>query len=266
VQQQDKLREVLPNKQEIGELFHRKLFTFHKAMYTKELRENKGLTQQELADKAGIPRDRIAKWEQGKGAPKMEDVLKLQKIFGKDYGEELPIPMLEEPEPFLVKRRNKKNSNEPYLVPFVDIPAQAGYAMAYQQRDYQETLKKYPILPDVDPTGAVWHYFQIEGDSMEPEFRAGDVILCSLVPKDDWTQFNDYHTYVIVTHDHLWIKDVFKDSDSEWILLSQNEHHKPFKVQVKDVKQLWVMRRHVKARAKKHKLYDINAIRKDLKK
>jgi phage repressor protein C with HTH and peptisase S24 domain len=168
--------------------------------------------------------------------------------------------------PFIERRRQIKNGDAPFMVPFIDIPAQAGYVKAYQQRDYQETLKKYPILPDVDPTGAVWHYFQIEGDSMEPEFRAGDVILCSLVPKDDWTQFNDYHTYVVVTNEDLWIKDVFKDSANEWILLSQNEHYKPFKVPVAEVKQLWVMRRHVKARAKKHKLYDINAIRKDLKK
>lgn len=51
-------------------------------MNVKELREKKGLTQQELSDKTGIPRPRIAKWEQGKGQPKATDVKILEGIFG----------------------------------------------------------------------------------------------------------------------------------------------------------------------------------------
>jgi transcriptional regulator with XRE-family HTH domain len=173
-----------------------------------------------------------------------------------------------EPKPFLEQLRDYKNADEPYLVPFIDIPAQAGYSKAYQQRDYIATLKKYPILPNVDPTGAVWRYFQIDGDSMEPAFKSGDVILASLVTKEDWNQFTDFNTYVVVTHENLWIKDVYKESPEEWILLSRNENCvtcDPFPVKVKDVLQLWVMRRHVRNRAEKHKLYDINEIRKKIK-
>lgn len=163
------------------------------------------------------------------------------------------------------QRRQQKNTEETYMVPFVDVPARAGYTQAYSQRDYIATLKKYPILPDVDPTGAIWRYFQIAGDSMEPEFRDGDTILCSQVPREDWNEFKDYHTYVLVTDSDLWIKDVYKDSSDQWILLSQNETYNPFVVKVEDVRQLWVMRRHIKARAKKARMYDIKEIRKNLK-
>lgn len=175
---------------------------------------------------------------------------------------EVPNPMS-----FLEQRRGiKMNYDELYLVPFVDIPAQAGYSKAYQQRDYIATLKKYPILPDVDPTGAIWRYFQIEGDSMEPEIMEGDVILCSQVHKEDWQSIQNYYTHVIVTEEELWIKDVFKDSETEWILLSQNESVKPFTVKLEDIRQVWVMRRHIKARAKKARMYDIKEIKKQLKK
>lgn len=51
-------------------------------MNVKELREKKGLTQDQLSAKSGIPRARIAKWEQGKGSPKAADEKVLLGIFG----------------------------------------------------------------------------------------------------------------------------------------------------------------------------------------
>lgn len=173
------------------------------------------------------------------------------------------------------QRRNQKLSEDIFLVPYVDIPAQAGYKKAYDHIDYIQTLKKYPILPNVDPLGAIWRYFQIEGDSMEnpnPKenedegFKSGDVILTSQVPREDWNDIKDYHTHVIVTETDLWIKDIFKESNDEWILLSANVNYDPFPIKVQDIRQLWVMRRHVKNRAKKHRRYNIDEIRKQLKK
>lgn len=52
-------------------------------MNIKELRAKHNLSQQDLADKTGIPRPRIAKWEEGKGNPKTEDQQKLDKLFAK---------------------------------------------------------------------------------------------------------------------------------------------------------------------------------------
>lgn len=59
-------------------------------MDVKKEREKAGLTQEELAQKAGIPRDRISKWEQGKGKPKAEDFVNLQRIFGNKVPEYVP--------------------------------------------------------------------------------------------------------------------------------------------------------------------------------
>ena len=48
----------------------------------KELREAKGLTQQELSELTGIPRGRINAWEQRNVTPsKMDDIEKLKKVF-----------------------------------------------------------------------------------------------------------------------------------------------------------------------------------------
>lgn len=214
-------------------------------------------SQAELAVILGISERSIVNYVKGYSTPHQKTVRKLSEIYMKENGTVRS---------YLEQRREIKTSDEPYLVPFVDIPAQAGYSKAYQQRDYIATLKRYPILPDVDPAGAVWRYFQIEGASMEPEFMSKDVILCSQVPRDDWGQFTNVHTYVVVTDTDLWIKDVVRLSETEWGLLSQNPEFEPFKVQVEDVRQLWVMRRHIKARAKKHRMYDLDEIKKKLNK
>lgn len=59
-------------------------------MTVKDLRDETGLSQQELADATGIPKDRIGKWEQGKGKPKVEDQKKLDAFYSKYKKEKVP--------------------------------------------------------------------------------------------------------------------------------------------------------------------------------
>lgn len=58
-------------------------------MNIKDLRLKHHLSQQDLSKKTGIPRPRIAKWEEGKGKPKAEDQAILDKFFS-GLGEEVP--------------------------------------------------------------------------------------------------------------------------------------------------------------------------------
>lgn len=230
--------------------------------------ENKPLTNLDIAKSLGYTREYFQTLLGPKGKVSDNHItdLLLRYPYLEDNITHVISKLSDETTPYIDKRRVQKSNDDPYLVPFVDVPAQAGYTKAYQQRDYIASLKKYPILPDVDPTGAVWRYFQIEGDSMEPEIMGGDTILASQVHKEDWPSIKDYHTHVIVTDENLWIKDVYKDSIDEWLLLSQNPSYKAFAVKTNEIKQVWVMRRHIKARAKKSRMYDIEEIRRQIKK
>lgn len=223
-------------------------------------------TQAEVADALGVTDRAVQFWvtEENRKVPQKKMQRKIHELFVKVVEQGFELSEASVTVPFLEQRREQKNADDVYLVPFIDIPAQAGYSKAYQQRDYIATLRKFPILPDVDPTGAVWRYFQIEGDSMEPEIMGGDVILCSQVHKEDWQSVSNYYTHVVVTDENLWIKDVYRDSQQSWFLLSQNEAYKPFEVKVRDIRQVWVMRRHIKNRVKKHRRYDISEIKKQI--
>lgn len=50
----------------------------------RELREAAGLTQEQLADRAGVKRDAVARWEAGKREPGWSNILALASALGVD--------------------------------------------------------------------------------------------------------------------------------------------------------------------------------------
>ena len=46
-----------------------------------ELRKKEGLSQEELAEKVGVSRQTISKWEMGQSTPEMEKLVNLSKLF-----------------------------------------------------------------------------------------------------------------------------------------------------------------------------------------
>lgn len=64
-------------------------------MNIKDLRLKFRLSQQDVADKTGIPRPRLAKWEEGKGNPKAED----SKILANFFASLSEVSTVSEPQP-----------------------------------------------------------------------------------------------------------------------------------------------------------------------
>jgi phage repressor protein C with HTH and peptisase S24 domain len=234
-------------------------------MNVKELREKQKLTQEQLAEKTGIPRDRIAKWEQGKGSPKAEDYKKLEKFFGKSKWDNVPrelnIELSEETidynktnghdlvkagnddKNYILKRRRLKALSEAFMVPLVPVKAQAGYARAYSNTDFLNNLEMYPILPGIDPRGAVWRFFEVQGESMEPGLYETDLVLVSQVTREDWKNIKKGQVYVIVTSDEVMIKLVFPMDKDRWVLKSSNRRHKDKMIDATTIKEVWQFRR-----------------------
>ena len=222
-----------------------------------EIRKELGLNQSDFAAKIGYSREVVSKVENEKMEPSkwfVEAVLKFQnehttssfssdvKILGK-------ISHSKKAKPYFEQRLQQKNIPAEYLVPLVGIKAQAGYVKGYEQVDYMETLDKYSLPPGVNPLGAVWRYFEIDGDSMEPTFSAGDVMLATMVPAVDWDDVKNFAVYIVHTADQLLVKRVYKKSPEEWVLISDNEDQYPqVLLPVEDIKQVWQMRRHIRSK------------------
>ena len=237
-----------------------------------EIRNLGGYSQTDFAKKLGISREVINKMESGKMKVSKRTSARLQKFLqenpiGVNVGDVNFLGKSSQTDEKKIKSGSfrqqllkEKNSSAAYLVPLVAIKAQAGYVKGFEQVDFMDTLEQYSLPPGVNPIGAVWRYFEIDGDSMEPTLNSGDVVLTTMVPAEDWNDIKNFCVYVILTADQLLIKRLYKKSDTEWVLISDNEEAAPQKAMNKeDVKQLWLMRRHIRSKVPQPKEFRITA-------
>ena len=161
-------------------------------------------------------------------------------------------------QPYFIERRDLKAQPVSYQVSLVAIKAQAGYVKGFEQVDFVNTLDQYALPPGVNPTGAIWRYFEIDGDSMEPSLTSGDVVLATMVPEEDWDDIKNFNVYIILTEDQLLIKRLYRKSELEWVLISDNEEANPQVLMKTDlVKQLWLFRRHIRTKIPQPKEFKI---------
>lgn len=222
-----------------------------------KIRELCGLTQQEFADKLGVTRELINKVERGRLNSSRKLHLRIENFLS---GQESEVSN----EIFSTKNSQKESTEEPYYLqrreqkkkplmitaPLVHIKAQAGYVKNFEQIDgYIDTLEKYSLPPGVSGAGAVWSYFEVDGDSMEPTFSAGDILLASVLPHEDWKDIKNFSVYIILTAEQLMVKRLYQKNREEWILLSDNEKDYPQKpLALTEVKQVWTFRRHIRSK------------------
>jgi phage repressor protein C with HTH and peptisase S24 domain len=236
----------------------------------KEIRQLYNFTQQEMATALGITREMINKMEKGKRsisrATQARLKLLLQERQGEQFSQEavkdvqfIGVPRRSSALPYHLHRLEQKNEASQFLVPLVAQKAQAGYVKSYDQVDYLDTLEKHALPPGVNPTGAAWSYFEVDGDSMEPTLCASDIILATMVPAEDWSDVKNFCLYVVLVGDQLLAKRIYKKSDKEWVLISDNDEAYPqITIKVADVKQLWLFRRHIRSRVPQPKEFVIN--------
>lgn len=214
-----------------------------------------------IANQLGVSEKTIENYMRGLRQPRPDALVRLSKLLDFKLSElsesfEQSVPrntLAEEPAPTIAangqkyheRRRDEKNISRPVMVPLVPVKAQAGYAASYDNTDFIQNLEMYPILPGIDPRGAVWRFFEVAGDSMEPTLFETDLVLVSMVPSGDWQDIKKGEVYVIVTDDDVFIKKVVPKDKTTWILRSVNKRKGDKTLNVSDIKEVWRYRRHV---------------------
>lgn len=233
-----------------------------------------GKSKTYIASQLGVSEKTIENYMRGLRNPKPDALVKLSKLLGFDLSElsdefEQSVPHEKEnglelndsgdSRPYRKKLFALKNTDQAYMVPLVPVAAQAGYAKHFYDMAYIEKLETYPIVPGIDPHGAVWRYFQVTGKSMEDTFRDGQFLLASQVLKEDWRNIENFYVYVIVTDEGVMIKRIGKVKGKDyWAAISDNEEEfDQFKIPVSEVKELWKYRRHIEWDASPPKKFEI---------
>lgn len=167
---------------------------------------------------------------------------------------------IKETKSYLNQRREQKQENKLPDAPFMPVKAQAGYVKAVDHHTFMNQLERYPLPPGVDPHGHIWAWWEVDGDSMYPDYCGGDMLATSLVHPMDYENMKQHYGYVIVTNEQVLFKQVYHRNELEWVLQSVNEEmYPPTILPVEYIKEVWVMRAHVRRKmpqSKRLKLYE----------
>lgn len=205
----------------------------------KQVREELDLTQTEFAEALGI-KNSTADIERGRtklSGHVVTELLRLYNInplwvFGYSNQKYLKAGK-GDVSPKVVTVDEMDNEN---LV-LVNQKAAAGYPHNVQDVEWYKQLPAFDFpLPQY--RNATYRGFQIEGDSMTPNFQPDDWVLGKAITSMDEADNN--RVYVVVMQDSVVVKKLQKLPDpTKVLLISLNQEYLPFEVSVSDVQELW---------------------------
>jgi phage repressor protein C with HTH and peptisase S24 domain len=237
-----------------GKIFHNsKLSTgifFHKLFYMgidevlKQYMKEQKQSLTVFAENAGVSRDRLAKWTQGKAKPNYEDLQKIAAYMGVSADELLGKNL---PQHYIEKRRQLKNTNQEHEIMYYEIGADAGHSS-----EVLPVKKNEGKLIVSDLFKGSDFAIRVNGDSMMPSYPPNAILGIREI-QDKHIQPG--HVYVIEYGNDLKMKRIFyKDDDQEsgvWEMISDNDtrfekgprqgklHYPPFYVDVDKVRRLF---------------------------
>jgi len=154
----------------------------------------------EVARSTGIPYDRMAKWLQGKGAPKQADYNALVNYF------------------------DGINSIPKIGAPLISHEAAAGFGTAQFAIREEDIAARY-VVPDFK---GVDFMIRIKGSSMYPKYSSGDVVACRIIKESKFIQWNK--PYIVATKEQGILCKRLKPSEKKNHILavSDNKEYPPF--------------------------------------
>lgn len=195
----------------------------------KTLREKRGLSREQLAERLGLSYHAIAKYETGKRSPDQDTILKIADYFNVsvDYllgRSDNPMPLNDDDR--VLRKIGAVPVTKMYKLPVLGV-IRAGEPIYAEENiiDYQE------ISAD-DIRGGEYFFLQVEGDSMINEgIRPGARVL---VRRQDYVDDGSI-AVVIVNSDEATIKRI-KYVDGKVILLAANPTYEPMVYPADEVK------------------------------
>lgn len=186
----------------------------------KELRESRGLSQADLAQAIHTKQSTVAMWENGTNRPRNATLEKLANFFGVSTDYLLGRSDL--------KKRTPREKG-------VQIPV-LGYVQAGIPVEAIEDIIDYEEIPESMARRGEFFALQIRGDSMEPKFSEGDVVI---VRKQPDVNSGDI-AVVLVNGDDATIKKIKKRPEGV-MLIPSNPNYEPMFYSNQEIEELPVV-------------------------
>ena len=161
----------------------------HLGTRLKQLRKNKNITQQQLAELIGVSKTSIIYWEKGDNLPKHDSLITLGKVLGVS-----PTYLMQG------KTVDNLEENTSYIIPNRFIPL-----MSWQQANQEDSLK------NINANHKDWlaahpnmtkdcYALEVLGESMLPEFRPHDYLYVTTNLESQPLKTGDF--VIVQTQDH----------------------------------------------------------------
>lgn len=145
-----------------------------------------------------------------------------------------------------LKEVKQKKYTTTLEVKIVTMKARAGFSDSYYADEYLEDMPTVLIEADREYKGN-YLAFEVDGDSMEPEYNKGDVVICREVKRDLWKYKLHYKDYdFIIAHGTkgIMLKEITShDPETGEItchsLNNENGKNKDFTLNLKEVAFLY---------------------------
>jgi len=147
----------------------------------------KGLSQSELASLVGKSVRAVQTWEQNIRPVPESVVILLKNHFNG----------LLEKDDIILSNAKPKIYPSVLEVKVVTTKARAGFADSYYSEEYLKDLPSVLVEADKEYKGR-YLAFEVDGDSMEPEYYAGDIVICREVQRSLWQYKLHYKDYDFV--------------------------------------------------------------------
>lgn len=172
------------------------------ALRLKELRENKGLSQKQLANKLDVSQSTVGMWESQKREPNFSTTEKIANFFGVSID-------------YLLDNTTSANTPTKIKIPVLGrvaagIPIEAvEEIIGYEEISFKEFNAEY------DYFGLV-----IKGDSMKPRMQSGDVVI---VRKQETAESGDI-AVVLVNGNEATVKKIKIGTDGLMLIPLNQEY------------------------------------------
>lgn len=128
-------------------------------------------------------------------------------------------------------------------VKVVTSKARAGYSEAYYAEEYLADLPTILIESDKEYKGK-YLAFEVDGDSMEPEYYAGDIVICREVKRDLWQyklHYKDYDFVIAHGTKGIMLKEIIEHNTEtgEIVCHSLNSTHADFTLNIGEIAFLY---------------------------
>lgn len=184
------------------------------------LRNEKKMTQQQIAKIAGVSDKTVSSWENGSRSPKLGSINKICQYFGIDLNT------------FIDESSDEYN-------PVQKLPKEAiPYAPSHKAPIVGSIPAGYPVLAFEDIEGYAdipysdeenYFFLRVSGDSMEPKISTGDLVLIRRQNVAD----NGQIVAARVNGDEATLKRYKRQGDTV-LLLPENPKYNPYVISAKD--------------------------------